>query len=181
MFGANGLGMGFAVVSGLAVQNEMIAYREGGMNTHPHKMIGQSDFAPVTFSKGVFAGQRSLYQWQQFLHAWSAGTLGDLGSTSDDNDYRCDIMVSVFDHPVSAGTYESTFSTSTANPNLGKRKLAYKLFSCWPGSYALTDLEAGSSSIMIQQMVVHHEGFQVEFADDAAGAEVDIARFASIT
>jgi phage tail-like protein len=181
VFSGAGLKMGFAVVSGLAVQNEMIAYREGGMNTHPHKMVGQSDFSPVTFSKGVFAGQRSLYQWQQFLHSWSSGSLGDLGSTSADNDYRCDIVVSVFDHPVSAGNYDSTFSTSTATPSRGNIKLAYKLFSCWPGSYALTDLEAGSSSIMIQQLVVHHEGFEVQFADDAPGAAVDMARFASIT
>jgi hypothetical protein len=36
--------LGFAQVGGLSVQNELIAYREGGMNTHPHKMIGQSDF-----------------------------------------------------------------------------------------------------------------------------------------
>ena len=36
--------LGFAQMGGLSVQNELIAYREGGMNTHPHKMIGQSDF-----------------------------------------------------------------------------------------------------------------------------------------
>lgn len=181
VFASAGLTMGFAVVSGLTVQNEMIAYREGGMNTHPHKMVGQSDFAPVTFSKGVFAGQPHLYQWQQFLHAWSSGTLGDLGSSSGDNDYRCDIVVSVFDHPVSSGNYESTFATAGANPELGNIKLAYKLFSCWPGSYALTDLEAGSSSIMIQQMVVHHEGFQVEFAANEPEASVDLNRLASIS
>jgi phage tail-like protein len=176
--------MGFAVVSGLAVQNEMIAYREGGMNTHPHKMIGQSDFTPVTFSKGVFAGQRSLYEWQQFLHSWSSGSLGGIsgesGSTSASNDYRCNIMVSVFDHPVSSGKYNSTFSGGNPNPDIGKVKLAYKLFNCWPGSYALTDLEAGSSSIMIQQMVVHHEGFHVEFAADEADAGVNMTQLASI-
>ena len=40
-------GLGFAEMSGLSVTNELIAYREGGMNTHPHKMVGQSDFPPV--------------------------------------------------------------------------------------------------------------------------------------
>src|SRR5210317_2245751 len=63
--------LGFSVVSGLTVQNEMIAYREGGMNTHPHKMVGQSDYGPVTLTKGVFNGQDSLYKWQQFMHSWS--------------------------------------------------------------------------------------------------------------
>ena len=32
--------LGFAQMGGLSVQNELIAYREGGMNTHPHKMVG---------------------------------------------------------------------------------------------------------------------------------------------
>jgi hypothetical protein len=35
--------IGFAAMSGLSVQNEMVGYREGGMNTHPHKFIGQLD------------------------------------------------------------------------------------------------------------------------------------------
>jgi phage tail-like protein len=153
--------MGFAVVSGLAVQNEMIAYREGGMNTHPHKMVGQSDFAPVTFSKGVFSNESSLYQWHRFLHSWSQGGLARGGSESGKNDYRCDILVTVHDHPVSSGTY-AVPNTSPA-VDIGNAKIGYKLFNCWPGSFAITDLNAGDSSIMIQQMVINHEGFHLEF------------------
>lgn len=157
--------MGFAVVSGLAVQHEMIAYREGGMNTHPHKMVGQSDFAPVTFSKGVFANEASLYQWNLFLHSWSQGGITVGSSSSADNDYRCDIMVTVNDHPVSSGTY-STPGSDGPEPDIGAAKIGYRLFNCWPGSYALTDLNAGDSSIMIQQMVINHEGFHLEFFGD---------------
>jgi phage tail-like protein len=52
---AGGIGnLGFAQMSGIAVTNEVIPYREGGMNTHPHKMVGQSDFAPVSLARGVF-------------------------------------------------------------------------------------------------------------------------------
>ena len=162
--------LGFSVVSGLTVQNEMIAYREGGMNTHPHKMIGQSDYGPVTFTKGVFADQDNLYKWQQFLHSWGQGGLSEAdGSTSADNDYRCDIVVAVYDHPVSSGTYAqpnvSADSASNTTP-AGDIKLGYKLFNCWPASFSLGDLNAGDSSILIQQMVINHEGFQVLFADE---------------
>lgn len=163
--------LGFAVVSGLSVQNEMIAYREGGMNTHPHKMIGQSDFAPVTFSKGVFGNEKSLYQWQTFLHSWSQGGISG-GSTSADNDYRADITVSVYDHPTSAGSYATAGETNTSSIDLGTVKLAFKLFNCWPGSYSLTDLNAGDSSIMIQQMVVNHEGFEVVWDESGTGVDV---------
>ena len=68
---AEGLGnLGFAQMSGIAVTNEVIPYREGGMNTHPHKMVGQSDFAPVSLARGMFANQSQLFKWQQFIHAW---------------------------------------------------------------------------------------------------------------
>ena len=163
--------LGFSVVSGISVQNELIAYREGGMNTHPHKMLGQSDYAPVTFSKGVFAHEDHLWVWQQFLHSWTqGGGASDGGSRRTDNDYRADIVVTVYDHPVSTGQYSTPGSTATSTTPAGKPKLGFKLFNCWPASYALTDLNAGDSSIMIQQLVVNHEGFAIEWADDADGA-----------
>ena len=165
--------LGFTVVSGLTVQHEMIAYREGGMNTHPHKMIGQSDYGPVTFSKGVFGHEKSLWAWNTFLHSWSQGGQSG-GSTSTDNDYRADIVVRIFDHPVSSGTYASAGTTGEASTPAGGVKMAYKLYNCWPGSYSLTDLNAGDSSIMIQQMVINHEGFDLAFSDGGR-TEVDEA------
>jgi len=158
--------MGFSVVSGLTVQNEMVAYREGGMNTHPHKMIGQSDYGPVTLTNGVFAEQDGLYRWQQFMHTWLQGGSNELnvnGSVTGGNDYRCDISVLVYDHPVSAGSYAQPGNSTGGNqqPSPVSAKFGYKLFNCWPASYSLGDLNAGDSSILIQQMVVNHEGFDI--------------------
>ena len=160
---------GFSVVSGLTVQNEMIAYREGGMNTHPHKMVGQSDYGPVTLTKGVFFGQEQLYNWQRFLHSWTQGAADNLGSTPStpaggENDYRCDVIVKIFDHPVSSGPYQSGNAGDAPPPLANSTKLSYKLFNCWPASFSLGDLNAGDSSIMIQQMVLNHEGFEISFS-----------------
>jgi len=164
------LTMGFAVVSGISVTNDMISYREGGMNTHPHKLIGQSDYAPVTFSKGVFAHEDDLYQWTQFLHSWNQGGAGNTqGGTSEDNDYRCDITVSVFDHPISSGSYATPGQTTGSATPAGTCKLRYRLHECWPASYSLTDLNAGDSSVMVQQMVINHEGFEINWADSVTG------------
>ena len=154
-----GLGsIGFAAMSGLSVNNEMVGYREGGMNTHPHKFIGQSDFAPVTFSRGVFAKQDQLYKWQQFLHSWNQASGG---STSADNDYRCDILVKVFDHPVSSGSYSTPGDVNGNVGNVGDARFGFKLFNCFPGTYSLNDLNAGDSGIMVQQMTLNHEGFVI--------------------
>lgn len=154
--------LGFSVMSGISVQNEMVGYREGGMNTHTHKLVGQSDFAPVTFSSGVFAGGADMWRWQEFLHSWNQASTG---SSSGNNDYRCDIIVKVFDHPVSAGNYQEPDQVNGNNPNLGSAKLGIKLYNCWPGAYALSDLSAGESGIMIQQLTVHHEGFYIAWSD----------------
>lgn len=163
--GSNIINLGFAVVSGISVTNEVIQYREGGMNTHPHKMVGQSDYSPVTFSKGVFAPENNLWNWQTFLHSWNQGGQAG-GSTSPDSDYRADVIVSVFDHPVSSGPYATPGNTSTAPTPAGVRKLAYKLHNAWPTSWSMTDLNAGDSSILIQQMVLVHEGCSIFWAPD---------------
>lgn len=160
--------LGFAAMSGLSVQNEMVGYREGGMNTHPHKFVGQSDFAPVTFSRGVFENQDQMYKWQQFIHAWNQGAgASGVGSTPGDYDYRCDILVKVYDHPNSAGSYSNPGSVDNNTTNPGSARFGFKLFNCWPGAFSLSDLNAGDSGIVVQQLTVHHEGFVVAW--DEAG------------
>jgi phage tail-like protein len=169
-------GLGFAEMSGLSVTNELIAYREGGMNTHPHKMVGQSDFPPVSFSRGVFVNQSQMWKWQTFIHSWQQGQ-GATGSTglyvAGNNDYRCDIVVRVYDHPFTAnnaagGQYQNTdlpdnLSNTPTKP--GNVRLAFRLFNCWPGVFAMNGLNAGDNGILIQQMTVHHEGFYIAFTD----------------
>lgn len=169
--------LGFAQMGGLSVQNELIAYREGGMNTHPHKMMGQSDFPPISFARGAFAEQDQLYNWQKFMHTWAGGGAeGQVGGSQGDNtNYRCNIVVRVFDHPHTANTaqyqYSSGALTSTVTP--GKAKLAFKLFNCWPGAYGLSDLNAGDNGLMIQQLNIHHEGFVVAWKEPDIGLIAD--------
>lgn len=160
--------IGFAAMSGLSVQNEMVGYREGGMNTHPHKFVGQSDFAPVTFSRGVFAKQDQMYKWQQFLHAWNQGAAaaGLGGSSPADYNYRCDIMVRVYDHPNSSGSYSNPETVDANSAKPGNSRFGFKLFNCWPGAYSLSDLNAGDSGIIVQQLTVHHEGFVVAWDEE---------------
>lgn len=169
--------LGFAQVSGISVTNEVISYREGGMNTHPHKMVAQSDFAPVSFARGAFAGQDQLWKWQKFIHAWLGGGIsGEQGLAMGDGDYRCDIVVRVYDHPhtaseLNSGALKYQYDGGTQSDSItpGNVKFAFKLFNAWPGAYALTDLNAGDNGILIQSMTVHHEGFYI------AWSETDIA------
>lgn len=164
--------LGFAQVSGISVTNEIISYREGGMNTHPHKMVAQSDFAPVSFARGAFSGQGQLFQWQKFLHAWlDGGVGGEAGLANGSGDYRCDILVKVYDHPHTASEvegqsglkYQWDGSEKMGAIVPGQVKFQFKLYNAWPGAYALTDLNAGDNGILIQSMTVHHEGFYIDW------------------
>jgi phage tail-like protein len=159
---AAGLGsLGFAAMSGLAVTNEVIQYREGGMNTHPHKMVGQTDFAPISFNRGVFEGQDQLWKWQRFLHNWQSGSTGSTGG----NDYRCDVVVYVYDHPHSNASYTDNVGQNSAN-FIGTKKLGIKIFNAWPASFTMSGLNASGSEIMVHELSLVHEGFIIEY--DAA-------------
>jgi len=46
--------MGFMTVEGIAMDTDMLAYREGGFNTTPHKLPGQTNFSALTMSAGVY-------------------------------------------------------------------------------------------------------------------------------
>jgi phage tail-like protein len=158
---AKGLGtLGFAAMSGLAVTNEVIQYREGGMNTHPHKMVGQTDFAPISFNRGVFEKQDQLWKWQRFIHNWQSGAPGSTGGS----DYRCDVVVWVYDHPHSNASYTDNVGNSTATQN-GKKKLGIKIFNAWPASFTMSGLNASGSEIMVHELSLVHEGFMLAWTE----------------
>ena len=156
--------LGFAAMSGLAVTNEVIQYREGGMNTHPHKMVGQTDFAPISFQRGVIEKQDQLWKWQRFIHNWQAGAPGSAGGS----DYRCDVVVWVYDHPHSNASYTDNIGNGTEQG--GKKKLGIKIFNAWPASFTMSGLNASGSEIMVHELSLVHEGFMLAWTDTEMAA-----------
>src|SRR5262245_58723783 len=69
--------IGFMTMEGIAMNTEMVPYREGGWNTNPHKLPGQTDFAPLTMSAGVFYIKPGMWDLAQrmFSVQWGSGTL----------------------------------------------------------------------------------------------------------
>lgn len=171
--------LGFSSMSQLSVTNDLLAYREGGMNTHTHKMVGLSDFGAISFIRGVFAEGDELWRWQQFIHAWEGGVPNGSTGINAQSDYRCDIVVRVYDHPTTSNSY--TYSNgeslnSDGNNKPGNVKMAMKLFRCWPGVFSLGALSAGDSGLMVQELTVHHEGFVIAF-NEADAKTYDISPF----
>jgi len=147
-FPAGFLKMGFMSASGLNITTEVIPYREGGMNTTTQKMPGQSDFSPLTLSKGLAVGDASMLNWMRQIFTVQQGT----GTGKSGNDFRGTITINVLDHPVTLGN--------------APVKAQFKVYNAWPTAVAFSDLDAGANAIVVQQMTLAHEGFEFAVASD---------------
>lgn len=162
--------LGFMSVSGLNVTTESIPYREGGMNTTTRKMPGQSDYPAITLQRGMFAGQSHLWQWFKDIFFFERFR-GDFTA-----DFRTSVTIRVLPHPSTRtdGTnYAQGGGADPVTQNVGKGKAVWKVFNAWPSSLAWSDLDAGGSGLILEQMVLQHEGFTyLPTSSTAAGAFV---------
>ncbi|MBA0086600.1 MAG: phage tail protein, partial [Acidobacteria bacterium Pan2503] len=103
--------MGFMAVSGLAVNNEVIPYREGGNNTTTRKMPGQSDFGPLTLTRGFMAapivagnanvgtGTHEIYDWfTQIFTVQLGGGFGKPPRGQTQGNFRIGVTIDVLAH-----------------------------------------------------------------------------------
>ena len=155
--------MGFMSVEGIAMNTEMVAYREGGWNTSPHKLPGQTDFSPLTMSGGVYYSKPAMWNLAKRMFAVQWGDVNaSLGFENGAiTQFRYDLIVRVLGHPVTRGPASGT------DPMAGAI-LAYKFVNCWTASVGFSGLNASDNAIIVQQMTVHHEGFEVFFGHNDA-------------
>lgn len=138
--------LGFMSVSGLSITTDVVVYRQGGFNTTTQKMPGQSDFAPITLSRGLICGDGDIYLWLKQLFRVMQGNGGNDGSYN----FRATMDIFLLDHPVT--TENVTY------------KAAWRVYNCWPTSIAFGDLDAGANGVELQQITLAHEGWDFKIA-----------------
>jgi len=157
--------MGFVSLSGLSVTTEPIAYREGGYNTNVHQIPGQSAFTPITLSKGVMLGQDSNMKWMKRLFSvMSPSVTSGVGAG-----FRADIDIQVLSHPnpqASTGAAATQAQATTAGQQ--HTSLRFKVYRAWISSLSYSNLDAGANTLMVEEMSLVHEGFDVAYAKDYA-------------
>jgi phage tail-like protein len=142
--------LGFVSVSGLNVETETMAYRQGGFNTTTQKMPGQSNYSPITLSRGMMVARPDSILWiKQIFAVIQGGGTGTLANASAD--FRADIDIYLLAHPYTASTNVPI-------------KARWKVYNAWPASLAYGDLDAGGNAIVMEQMVLQHEGWDVSYA-----------------
>jgi phage tail-like protein len=148
--------VGFTSVSGLSVTTDSIPYREGGYNTTVHQIPGQTTFAPITLQRGVVLGTKQHWDWMRKLFATVQG--GSAGTQAQN--FRADLEIQVLSHPI-AGSGSDNAANMSADDHVAMR---FQVYNCWPTSVAYSDLNAGDNAILVEQLTLVHEGFDIKWA-----------------
>lgn len=159
--GLSEIKFGFTSVGGLAVSTDSIPYREGGYNTTVHQIPGQTAFAPLTFQRGVILGSSQNWNWMKQLFQTVQGTV----SRNAKDNFRVDIDIDVLTHPLASNATNATSSTYEDHVSM-----RFKVYNAWITSIAYSDLNAGDNAILVEQMSLVHEGFEIVWGTDLSTA-----------
>ena len=162
--------MGFTSVSGLSVATDAIPYREGGYNTTVHQIPGQTTFTPLTLQRGVMLGTNRNWEWMRNMFA----TVGGGGSTRGvDKNFRCNIDIKVLAHPIPAAGSEDEVAQSAAagaptatTASTDIVAMQFRVYNAWPTAVAYSDLNAGDNALLVEQMTLVHEGFNIAWGSN---------------
>jgi len=155
---------GFTSVSGLSVTTDSIPYREGGYNTTVHQIPGQTTFAPVTLQRGVILGTSANWNWMKNMFATVQGGGSQL---KPGENFRCDIEIDVLAHPIPMGvTSSDSFAGAPASTDIVAQR--FMVYNAWPTSVSYSDLNAGDNALLVEQLTLVHEGFDISWGTDPA-------------
>lgn len=154
--------LGFMSATGLGMQTEPVTYREGGDNVTTRKMPGQTDFNPITLSRGLFATDYDGWYWFKYIFNV---IYGNGYSTANGPDFRSDIYINVLEHPTNGGGAAATGGVAGWDyPMQNLVKVSFKIYSAWPSALQYSDFDAGANAVAVEQMTLMHEGIDQKFA-----------------
>jgi len=122
---------GFSRVSGLGQSTEVIKYREGGDNIATRKLIGQTDFPDIVLERGV-SEDIDFYYWASAVYNIVADVIPE----------------ELVKHMITIRLMDKTRATV-------KTWVAYNVF---PVEFSVSDLDAMSSGVLIERIVLANEG-----------------------
>lgn len=124
---------GFSKISGLKQSTEVTDYREGGENETPRRLPGQTSFDDVTFERGLSVDE-DFVKWTNEIF-----DVDNVDGIQGNDQFRKDIVIHLKDKS-------------------GKRVKKWKLNRAWPKERSYSDLDASSNDVLIETLVLTHEG-----------------------
>lgn len=151
-------GLGFQKVSGLKYGSDVVEYREGNVPIHKRKLPGLTTYEPITLTKGAGPSSAAggLINWKHQVAGYGKGqeyhdgvVTGDPISDSGTTGFRRRVDINVLDKGINAR-------------NGGGTARHYIVHRAWPSELSISDLNAEASEVLIETLVLQHEGLENE-------------------
>jgi phage tail-like protein len=128
----NFVSAGFRTVSGLNSETEVTEYREGIDGAHSHKIPGISTFEDISLARGKCLND-DLQTWRnQVIDV-------EKGVGEPDPSFRRTVIIDLHDYQ-------------------NERRKSWKVVDAWPRRLEHGDLDAGSSDVLLETLVLANEG-----------------------
>jgi phage tail-like protein len=128
-----GTRMGFTEISGLDFETEVIEYREGSSKKYNKtKQPGLTKYSDITLKRGTFLGDF------EFFELWRKTMMFQEGKEK----FRRDIIIKLLDEehtPI----------------------ISWNVVNAWPRKVQYGDLKADANEILIETMILVHEGLSI--------------------
>ena len=122
---------GFSRVSGIRQSTEVVPYREGGDNLATRKLIGQTDFSPIVLERGLSEDVDFYY--------WAGAVYNIMANVIPEGLVKHQVTIKLLD-------------------KVGKSVKSWMVYNCWPSDFEVTDMDAMSTGVAIERVVLQNEG-----------------------
>lgn len=134
--GGNVLG-GYNKVSGLKDSTDVVEYREGQDGNYIQKMAGLSNHDDITLERGLSV-QGFMKAWRDKVMKWDKDS-SDTNTSEEPDGYYKDLNIEILDRK-------------------GNVVRTYPVYRCFPNSYEIDDLDAKSSEVIMERVILTVEG-----------------------
>jgi len=128
-----GTRIGFTEISGLDFETEVIEYREGSYKTYNKtRQPGLTRYSDITLKRGTFLGDF------EFFELWRKTMMFQEGKEK----FRRDVVIKLLDEehtPI----------------------ISWSVLNAWPRKVQYADLKADANEIIIETMILVHEGLSI--------------------
>jgi phage tail-like protein len=142
----------FNECSGLGVQIKKEVLMEGGVNEQQRILLGSAEFSDVTLRRGL--SNDSVF-WD-----WISPLLSQQSSSKPPPSHRRNINILVFNQA-------------------GETMQCWTLIGAVPISWKAPTLQADSSTVALEELILTYEGLKVAFKSSSGGASTNLRRDSS--
>jgi phage tail-like protein len=139
--------IGFQSVAGLSQETEVVEYSEGTDPVTARKLPGPTTYEAITLARGL-SRSRFLLQWRNQVISAEAYSLN-----ATVFGFRREVTIELFDKGA-----EANFDFSLGR-SFTPAVATWEVTKAWPSSLKISDLDAGSSDVVVETLVLAHEGW----------------------